>query len=106
MLYLVNCELEGAYPLPAEEWLELVVKGMEDIMKYKEQGKVVFHGALVGRQAGCTIWDVDSNEELQTLVSQLPMWPFMEWEITPLISTEQTIESVKQSLASVRALKK
>jgi len=34
--------------------------------KYKQQGKVVVHGAPVGQQAGYMIWDVDSNKELQT----------------------------------------
>lgn len=106
MLYLVKSELKGAYPLPAEEWLELVEKGLEDIMKYKKQGKVVMHGAFVGRSAGCIIWDVDSNEELQRLVSQQPWWPFMETEIIPLISTENTLQSVKQVRESARASKK
>ncbi len=106
MLYLVKSELKGAYPLPPEEWLELVEKGLEDIMKYKKQGKVVVHGAFAGGQAGCIIWDVDSNEELHRLVSQQPWWPFMETEIIPLISTENTLESVKQFLESVRASKK
>jgi muconolactone D-isomerase len=106
MLYLVKCEVKSGYPLSPEEWLELVMKNMEDIMKYKEQGKIVVHGAPVGQQAGYMIWDVDSNSELQTLVTQLPVWPFMEWEIVPLISTEETIESVKQALASVQELKK
>jgi len=105
MLYLVKSELKGAYPLPPEEWMELVVKGLEDIMKYKKQGKIVVHGAFVGRSAGCIIWDVDSNEELQKLVSQQPWWPFMETEIIPLISTENTLESVKQSLAAVQGSK-
>ena len=105
MLYLVTCEGKIGYPMPPEEWLELVLRHMDDILKYKQQGKVVVHGAPVGQQAGYMIWDVDSNKELQTLVTRLPAWPFMEWEIVPLISTEDTIESIKQNLASVRASK-
>jgi muconolactone delta-isomerase len=101
MLYLTNSELIGGYPLPLKEWLEIVLKGMEDVVNYKKQGKVVLHVGYVGRQAGTIIWDVDSNEELMRILSQLPYWPFLEWEIIPLISTEQTIESIKQALASV-----
>jgi muconolactone delta-isomerase len=106
MLYLVKSELKGGYPLPPEQWLEIVTNGLETIMNYKKQGKVIVHGAFVGRQAGCIIWDVDSNEELQRSLTQLPFFPFMEWEITPLISTEHTLESLKQSVAAVRASKK
>lgn len=71
-------------------------------MNYKKKGKVVLHVGYVGRQAGTIIWDVDSNEELMRILSQLPFWPFLEWEIIPLVSTEQTIASVKQALVSVR----
>jgi len=103
MLYLVNCEVMGSYAIPDEEWLGLVIKGIEEVVRYREEGKVVFHGGVVGRQAGCMIWDVESNEELQRLLSQLPFWPLMEWEITPLISTEQALESLKQARELVRA---
>ena len=102
MLYLTNSELKGGYPLSPKEWLEIVLQSMEDVMNYKKEGKVVLHVGYAGRQAGTIVWDVDSNEELMRTLSQLPFWPFLEWEIIPLVSTEQTIESVKQALASVR----
>ncbi len=105
MLYSVKCELKSGYPLPPEQWLELVLENMRDVADYKKQGKIVVHGTPVGRQAGYMIWDVDSNQELQTLVTRLPVWPFMEWEIIPLISIQEVIESVEHSLAAVRANK-
>lgn len=97
MLFLVNSEAKGAYPLPAEQWLELCLKHVEAIMDYKKQGKVVVHGGFVGRKGGIVIYDVESNEELQKLESQLPLWPFMETEITPLISTEEALVSLRAS---------
>jgi muconolactone delta-isomerase len=106
MLYVVNCELKGGYPLPAEQWLEIVAKGMETVMEYQKQGKILLHVGLVGRSAGCMVWNVDSNDELQRLLTAMAFWPFMEWEIIPALSTEKTIESVKQSQAAVRATKK
>lgn len=106
MLYFVSTELKGGYPVPAEEWLQIVVKGMDAVMDYKKQGKIVMHAGVVGRHAGIMVWDVDSNEELQRLLTGLSFWPFMEWEIVPLISTEQTIESIKQSLAAVHKSKR
>ena len=39
MLYLTNSELIGGYPLPPKEWLEIVLKGMEDVVNYEKQGK-------------------------------------------------------------------
>ena len=105
MLYLVKREIKGQYPLPPEDFLGLAAKDLEAIMSYKKQGKVVFHGAPVGQKAGYTIYDVDSNEELQSLYSRLPLFPFIETEIIPLISTQDALESIKESLAAVRAAK-
>ena len=102
MLYLTSCELVGGYPLPPEEWLEMVLASMEDIMNYQKQGKVVMHVGFAGRQAGAIIWDVGSNEELMGVLTRLPFWPFLEWEVIPLISTEQTVESARQALAAIR----
>lgn len=86
MLYLVKREVKGGYPLPPEEYLGLVAKDLEAIMKYKEEGKVLMHGTPIGRAAGYTIYDVDSNDELQRLYARLPLFPFVETEIIPLIS--------------------
>ena len=105
MLFFVKGELKGAFPLPPEQFLELAVKEWETSMSYREQGKILAAGALAGRKGGCGIWDVDSTEELDTLVSQLPLFPFIEWEIIPLTAPEHAIELVKQALASLRASK-
>ena len=102
MLYLTTCELVGGYPVAAEQWLELVLAGMEQVLALREQGKIVQHVCFAGRQAGAILWDVESNNELQTLLAALPFWPFMEWEIVPVITTEQSIESLKTALAAVR----
>ena len=103
MLYITNCELKGGYPMPAAQWLDIVATGMATVMEYKKQGKVLLHVGFVGRQAGCIIWDVESNDELQRLLAPLPFWPFMEWEIIPGLSTEKILESIKQAQAAVRS---
>jgi muconolactone delta-isomerase len=102
MLYITNCELKSGYPLPPKEWMQLVLKGMEDLMDLKKQGKVVMHIGHAGLQAGTIIWDVDSNEELMDLLSRQTFWPFMEWQIIPGIPTEKTLESLKGALAAVQ----
>jgi len=61
---------------------------------------------MAGRRGSHAIWNVDSVEELQKLMTQLPMFPFIEVELIPLISYEQSRESAKQTLASMRGSKK
>ncbi len=102
MLYITNCELKGGYPLPPKEWLQLVIKGMEELVNLQKQGKVVMHVGHAGLQAGTIIWDVDSNDELMDLLCQQTYWPFMEWEIIPGIAIEKTLESLKGTLAAVK----
>ena len=105
MLFYVKGELKGVVPLPPEQLLELAVKESETVISYGKQGKVLAGGTFAGRKGGCGIFNVDSPEELHILVSQLPMFPFCEWEIIPLIPTEVALEGTKQALASMRASK-
>ena len=104
MLFLFKGETKGAVPLPPEQFFELAVKQVGTLMSYKQQGKILAGGVMVGRRGSYAIWDVDSTEELQRLVTQLPMNPFTENELIPLVSYEQASESAKQ-LASMRASK-
>jgi muconolactone delta-isomerase len=79
---------------PTVEYLEQVVKEWETIIDYRDQGKLL--GAF-------SIWDGDSKEELDKIVTTLPMYPFAEWEINPLWTAEETLEKAKQALESVKA---
>ena len=96
MLFLLGCEMKGVSSQPQEQLLELGMKNVETLMTYKQQGKILAGGAMAGRKGSYAIFDVDSIEELQRLVAQLPMFPFMEIELIPLISWEQTLASVKE----------
>jgi len=60
---------------------------------------------FAGRKGGCVIWDVESVEELHILISQSPIFPFLETEITPLISIENALESVKSALEAKQTSK-
>ncbi len=105
MLFYVKGEMKSVVPLPPEQILELAIQEAETSINYKKQGKVLAGGTLVGRRAGCGIFNVDSPEELHILVSQMPMFPFCEWEIIPLIPTEVALEDTLQALASMRTSK-
>lgn len=105
MLFFVKAEVKGMVPLPPEQLLELAVKEWETVISYRQQGKILAGGALAGRKGGCGIWNVESAEELHTLLFQLPLFPFLECEIIPLIPVEYALEGTKQALAAVRASK-
>lgn len=106
MLYLVKAELKGAPPVPPEQWMELLVKEMKTEKGYQKQGQILAQGDFAGGKGGCYIYDVESNEELHKLLSQLPTFTFLDWEVIPLLSREQNLELVKQTQASMPESKK
>jgi len=103
MLFHTTCDAKGGYPLPPAEWLAVVAKSMDLIVEYKKQGKIVLHGAFAGRSAGFMVWDVASHTELQSLLVRLPFWAFMDCETVPVISTDDTVASVKQAQQALQA---
>jgi len=105
MLFYVKGESTGVPPLPPDQVYELVVKEWETIISYKQKGKILAGGALAGRRGGCAIFDVDSIDEIHTLISQMPLFPFIQWEIIPLISSEYALEKAKQALSELQGSK-
>ena len=101
MLFLVKTELKGQYPVPPAQWMDVVVKTLDVIAAQKQEGKIVLHGGFVGRHGGVLVYDVASNAELQGLLVQLPLWPFLECEVIPMLSTEDMLRSAKQAQAAV-----
>ena len=105
MLFGVKAEAKVPSPLPPEQQLELVVKTWETMISYKQQGKILAGGALAHGKGCYEVFNVDSIEELNRLIAQVPMTPFVEIEIVPLVTYEQALESAKQALAAVRESK-
>jgi muconolactone delta-isomerase len=88
--------MKGAVPQPEEQFREMGRKNVETLLHYKEQGKVLAGGAIAGKKGSYAIFNVDSVEELQVLVIRLSLYQFMEIEVIPLISWEQTLNYIKQ----------
>lgn len=102
MLYLFKGETKGLVSIPPEQFFERAVKQVEALVSYKQQGKILAGGIMAGRRGSYAIFDVESIEELQKLLTQMPMNPFTENEIIPLISYEQAKESAKQAKELMR----
>jgi muconolactone delta-isomerase len=106
MLFLLKMETRGAFPLPLEQWMKLVVKHLETLVSYKQQGKILEGGPSADAKGSYFILDVGSIEELQGLVSQLPLFPFGDSELIPLVTLERAMELAKRALAQSQESKK
>lgn len=50
----------------------------------EERGKVIGRYHIVGSHGGAWIYDVDSNDELEMLLAQSPVYNFSHYDVHPL----------------------
>jgi muconolactone delta-isomerase len=63
-----------------------VLPGLARLVELEESKKILGGGIPVGDRASVFIIEVDSNEELDLILRDLPMWGVLEWDVTPLQS--------------------
>ena len=84
MLYMVHMIVD----IPSS-----VDKALAERLKFEEKqysqelqraGKWVHIWRVVGEYANYSIFDAESNDELHDMLSQLPLFPYMQLTVTPL----------------------
>jgi len=99
MLYLViGHPKEGRILPPKKEFLELVRKEWEMVMDQRVKGKVVDVYGFDDGTGGIVIYEVESKEELDQLLNELPLDPYANWQTIPLITAETGLEKAKRKL--------
>ena len=69
----------------AQEVLTKIILPSFDQLINLEKGKKILAGGLpVGDRAFVFIAEATSNEELDEMLRNLPMWGSLDWEVTPL----------------------
>jgi len=62
-----------------------LISGLQDYAKELEgQKKLECFYHIVGRHGGAWIFDVKSNEELEILLAQMPVYNFAKYRVLPL----------------------
>src|SRR5471030_557385 len=84
MLFLVNMVVQ--IPLDADTELINSLKADEKALsqKLQQEGTWRHLWRVVGQYANYSVLDVESNDELHTLLSSLPLFPYMAIQVTPL----------------------
>jgi muconolactone delta-isomerase len=90
-----------------EEALEIlsniVLPNFIQLIELEKKKKIIAGGLPVGDRSFVFIVEAESNDELDKMLRQLPMWGTLDWEVTPL----QTFnERAKQEQQAVKDLKK
>lgn len=84
MHYLVRMTVALPRDLDEATRTELVDREREYSQRLQRSGKFVHLWRIVGEHANYSLFDVDSHAELHEILTSLPMFPYMTFDITAL----------------------
>ena len=84
MLYLVRMDVHLPLDMPAAQSDEIKAREKAYSQDLQRQGKWLQLHRIVGEYANYSVFDVDSNDELHTILSGLPLFPYMTMNVTAL----------------------
>ena len=105
MNYLVDLKLaeRPATPQDGVVFIErFILPTLELCKKLEAQKKIVGGGPLSGTIALALIVSAETAQELDDLISSLPVWPRMKTTVTPLTTFEGRIQTVRARLAELK----
>lgn len=85
MLYHVVMDVKIPRDLPADEAGEILAREKAYSQQLQGAGKWRHIWRVAGRYSNVSIFDVRDNAELHEILSGLPLFPFMNIEVTPLL---------------------
>lgn len=84
MLFQVEMTVKLPPEMPAEQAAEIKAREKAYAQELQRAGKWRHLWRVAGSYANVSIFDVEDNAELQELVSNLPLFPYMEIRVKPL----------------------
>jgi muconolactone D-isomerase len=85
MLFHVTMDVKIPHDLPADERADILAREKAYSQELQRQGKWRHIWRMAGQYANVSIFDVCDNAELHDILSGLPLFPFMDIEVTPLL---------------------
>jgi muconolactone D-isomerase len=84
MLYLVRMDVNLPYNMSAAQADELKATEKAYSQELQRSGKWQQLHRVVGEYANYSVFDVDTHDELHTILSSLPLFPYMKIQVTAL----------------------
>ena len=85
MLFHVTMDVKIPRDLPADERADILAREKAYSQGLQAQGKWRHIWRVAGQYANVSILDVRDNDELHQILSGLPLFPFMQITVTPLL---------------------
>ena len=103
MKFLAVAKLREVPPVPPEQFLKIVLEDFQTIKQYQEEGKTEVGYVLAGLKGFMVVLDVESGAELNGLLAKLSLFTVLDIEIYPLMTVDEALTQVKQSLKAIKA---
>ncbi len=84
MLYMVRMDVELPVDMPKEAADAIKAQEKAYAQDLQRAGKWLHLWRIVGEYANISIFDAENNDELHTMLSNLPLFPYMRVKVTPL----------------------
>jgi muconolactone delta-isomerase len=105
MNYLVQLKLANRPANPQEGAVfieQFILPTLELCKKLEAEKKIVAGGPLSGAIALSLIVSAESEQELDKVISSLPVWPLMETTVTPLSTFDVRMQMVRTRLQQLK----
>ncbi len=84
MLYLVRMDVEVPQNVPEAQFADIKAREKAYAHQLQRSGEWQHLWRVVGEYANYSVFDVESNDALHDLLSQLPLFPYLRISVTPL----------------------
>ncbi len=84
MLYHVRMDVCPPHDIDPDRFEEIKAAEKERAQALQREGKWRHLWRIAGHYSNFSIFDVADHDELHGILSSLPLFPFMEIEVTPL----------------------
>ncbi|ART71475.1 MULTISPECIES: muconolactone Delta-isomerase [Mycobacteriaceae] len=84
MLFHVRMDVRIPHDMDPDVVAHTVAREKAYSQQLQRSGKWPHIWRIVGEYSNFSIFDVESNDELHTLISGLPLFPYMDIHVTPL----------------------
>jgi muconolactone D-isomerase len=91
VLYLVRMDVNLPANLPEERAIAIKEKEKAYSQGLQRDGRWPHLWRVVGQYANYSVFDVESNDELHELLQSLPLFPYIDIEVTALAKHPSSI---------------
>jgi muconolactone delta-isomerase len=106
MNYLVQLKLANRPANPQEGMVfveQFILPTLEHCKKLEAERKIVAGGPLSGAIALSLVLRAESAQEVDSVITSLPVWPLMETTVTPLSTFDVRMQAVRSRLQQLKA---